>query len=89
MRPSSVFVVVSVVVLLLAMVAVRFAGKRLRADLGSKSPGDPLSDLTKAQLTAILRHQLATPMDLAKMRPSERAMLAVAAMRLESGAPPR
>lgn len=88
MRPSSVFVVVSVVVLLLAMVAVRFAGKRLRADLGRRSPGDPLGDLTKEQLTAILRNKLATPLDLAKMRPSERAMLALAAMRLESGSPP-
>lgn len=89
MRPSTVFLVVSVALLVLAMWAIRLAGQRLRADLEPKSSGDPLGDLTKEQLTAILRNKLATPMDLAKMRPSERAMLAVAAMRLESGAPPR
>ncbi len=83
MRPATAFLVISGVLLVLAMSAILLAGKRLRSNLDRKSSADPLSDLTKEQLAAILKNKLATPLELAKMRPSERAMLAVAAMRLE------
>lgn len=59
---------------------VRRAGKRLRAELGRT--GEAETPASKAELRAIVEQGLATPADLARMRPSERAMLAAAALRM-------
>jgi hypothetical protein len=73
-----------------AIWAIRASGKSLREALRAKLPEDDLGALSKEEIAAVIDTGLATAMDLAKMRPSERQMLVAAAvkMRQRGGAAP-
>lgn len=69
-----------------AIWGIRAAGKSLREALRFKLPDDDLSALSKEEIAAVIDAGLATAMDLAKMRPSERQMLVAAAVKMRQGA---
>lgn len=71
-----------------AIWAIRAAGKSLREALRTKLPDDDLSALSKEEIAAVVDTGLATAMDLAKMRPSERQMLVAAAVKMRQGGEP-
>jgi hypothetical protein len=68
-----------------AIWGIRASGKRLREALRAKVPEDDLGALSKEEIAAVIDSGLATAMDLAKMRPSERKMLVAAAVRMRQG----